>query len=107
MNSPPRPPSSDETCSCEGKDISIALPRMPGCKSCSLRRFLKRHIKRPISAALAGSENSSVFLHMDLRTGFPYVLAESGLRRERTKRPEIGGRNGHAAWLALARDSMG
>jgi hypothetical protein len=51
-------------------------------------------IKRPISAAVTGNGNSSVFRHAVQRVALPYVLAESGLRlRERTKRPEIGGVN--------------
>jgi hypothetical protein len=50
-------------------------------------------IKGPISAGVTGTGNSSVFRHADLRTGFSYVLAASGLGlRERTKRAEISGR---------------
>jgi hypothetical protein len=47
----------------------------------------------PISAAVAGTGNSSVFRHTVSSTGLPYVLAESGFRlRGRKKRPEIGGK---------------
>jgi hypothetical protein len=55
--------------------------------------FFGNAIKRPISAGPRGIGNSSVFRHAVLRTGLPYVLAESGLGpRERIRRPEIGGR---------------
>jgi hypothetical protein len=49
--------------------------------------------KPPISAAVPGSGNSSVFRHAMPCTRMPYVLAESCLRLQvRTKRTEIGGR---------------
>ena len=50
-------------------------------------------MNQPISVALAGTGNSSVFRQAVSRTGFSYVLAECGLRLlERTKRAEIVGR---------------
>jgi hypothetical protein len=55
--------------------------------------FSRNVIKPPISSAVTGPGNSSVFRHAVLRAGFSYVLAECGLRLpERTKRPEIGDR---------------
>jgi hypothetical protein len=66
-----------------------------------LRRLLQSQpfsgvdIKPPISAALTGTGNSSVFRDAVLHTGYSYLSAECGLGlRERIKRPEIGRMNG-------------
>jgi hypothetical protein len=48
--------------------------------------FSGRVIIPPISAAVTGTGKSSVFRHTIPRAGFPYVLAESGVRwRARAK----------------------